>query len=97
MRSSSASNDRSLKSFDSRGFIDHDKFDVTNLLIDEACHAVNGMCEQSIIVIAGFRNVGALRLMRGVIEAKAWNAWTRNSIGINISVGIAGCIQHLCC
>ena len=51
-----------------------DKFDVSNLLIDEACRAVNGMgvcvCVQNIIVIAGFNNVGTLGFMRGVIEAK---------------------------
>ena len=44
------------------------------------------MCEKSIIVIAGFCTVGGPSFMRGVIEARAWNAWTRNIIGFNISV-----------
>ena len=62
-----------------------DKFDVSNLLIDEACRAVNGLCVcvQNIIVIAGSSNVGTIGFMQGVIEAKEW---TRSSIGINLSV-----------
>ena len=43
------------------------------------------MCVQNIIVIAGFSNVSTLGFRRGDIEAKEWNAWTRNSIDININ------------
>ena len=47
-------------------------------------------CGQNIIEISGFRNIGTLRFMRGVSEEKDWNAWTGNSIEINIRVTIEG-------